>query len=102
MGEGGLGPLPGVHRHRLAPLRAQGAQALGEAVGERIELRERVAAHGGILVLEDEGGVVAARTARMRDHGIERDVCALRNPDPPCVARLVAVEIGAGRDGSEY
>ena len=82
-------------------LRPEGAQALREAVGERVQIRERVAAHRCVLILEHESEVVPARAARVRDHRVERDVGALRNPDPPRVVRLVAVEVGAGRDGSE-
>ena len=100
--DGGLGALPGVHRHRVAGSRSEGLQALREAIGERVQIRERVAAHRTVLVLEDEGGMVAARAARVRDHGVERDVGALRNPDPPRVVRIVAVEVGAGCDRGKY
>ena len=61
--DGGLGALSGVHRHRVAGLCPEGVQALREAVGERVQIRERVAAHRTVLVLEDEGGVVATRAA---------------------------------------
>ena len=102
VGEGGLRPLPGMHRHRLAGLHPQGSQALRQAVGERVQIRERVAPHGGVVVLEDEGGMVPARAVRVRDHGVERDVGALRNSNSPRVARLVAIEVGSGRDGGEH
>ena len=101
VGEGGLRPLPGVHRHRLARARPQGAKSLREPVRERIQLRERVASRRGALVLEDERRMVAAQAARVGDHGVERDVGAFRNPDSPCIARLVAEEVGPRRDGCE-
>ena len=101
VGEGGLRPLPGVYRHRLAGPDSQGEQALREAVGEGVQLRERVAPDGGVVVFEDEGGMVPARAACMGDHGVQRNVGVLRDPDAPCIARRVVVEVGPRRDGGE-
>ena len=101
VGEGGLRTLPGVHGHRLAGPYPERSQSFREPVGESVEVGERVAAQGGVLVLEDEGGMVAARAVSVRAHGVECDVGAFRDPDSPCVARLVAVEVGAVGDRTE-